>query len=57
MGVGGGVVTGLGQSITFPKEGIFTSCTNEMNFYDIIFTKVDQINKIYFMGNSETCLF
>ena len=24
-------VNGLGQSITFIKEGIFTSCTNEMN--------------------------
>ena len=28
---GGGGVNGLGKSITFHKEGIFTSCTNEMN--------------------------
>ena len=31
LGGGGGGVNGLGQSITFNKEGIFTSCTNEMN--------------------------
>ena len=31
-GVGGGRWgNGFGQSITFNKEGIFTSCTNEMN--------------------------
>ena len=30
VGVGeGGGVSGLGQSITFTKEGIFTSCTND----------------------------
>ena len=31
VGGGGGGVNGLGQSITFNKESIFTSCTYEMN--------------------------
>ena len=51
--VGGGGVNGLGRSITFTKDGIFTSCTNEMNILSynlIIFIKVDQIKKIYFCG-------
>ena len=46
---GGGQWVG---AITFTKDGIFTSCTNEMSIL-----WYNRYRKIIFVGNSETCLF
>ena len=54
LALGGGVnLLGHFWAITFTKDGIFKSCTNEMNILWYNLYK----SSLVFVGNSETCLF
>ena len=58
-GGGGGVGGSMGRGNQLHSLRKVSSHHVQMKWtsYGIIFTKVDQIKKIYFVGNSETCLF
>ena len=54
---GGGGFNGLGQSITFTNDGIFTSCTNEMNIlsYNLYKGRSDKENLFLWVIVKHAC--